>query len=390
MIPSPASGKVAMQYGALFGVSLGVLLIVQDWLLPSPVFVLGLPVLAFLFAGLFAAKRTGKVSTSVLAGVWSGIIGTLIAMAAVFIALLTVGHAGFVSGARSSGVDPRYAEQYAWAGLVFVSIILAVVMAAIGSGFGALGGLIGKRMSPMAGHPYAFYPPTSSPMQALQEFSYQSSPPPQLQHVYSLRPLWRLFYCAIYPLMSLLGGLAVALNILDTSGSSTLALFLICLLTLAVGYNIYYGIRMSMARLVTSPEGVTYEGVGFRIYTPWHQIAGMSKVWKRWMPITGLTFRIPPALVPSVNQALQGQLPVIAISLWRRPFYRRYTKIIPLTWFVGNLHNSSLGRDIGWSAPHLLGGIPSASNNRGENHIREMQEEEEPYKQHSASESVNF
>ena len=125
-------------------------------------------------------------------------------------------------------------------------------------------------------------------------------------------------------------------------------------------------------------EAVTYYGVGFRIYTPWDHIAGIDKVWKRRMPITGLTFRTPPALMQSANQALQGQIPVIEISLWRRPFYKQYTRLIPLTWFVGNLQNSALGRDIRWSAPHLLGGMPAASTSRGENRIPEMQEEEQP------------
>jgi hypothetical protein len=362
MIPSPTSGKVALQFGALFGVSLNVLLIAETWFLHSPIFFYGLPVLAFLLAGLLAAKRTGKVSTGTLAGLWSGIISTIIGIAALIIAFLTVEHAAFVQGALSSSADPRYAQQYVWIGLVIFAIVLSFVMAAIGSGLGALGGLIGKSMSPMTQQPYSSYPPASSPMPVFQEFSYQSLPPPLPQNVYRLRPLWRAFYAGIYPLISMIVGLSLALKYLGTFDSIAFSLFIICLIVLAVGYNIYYGIRMSMARLVTSPVGVTYYGVGFRIYTPWHQIAGIGKVWKRWMPITGFTFRTPPALMESANQAIQGQVPVIEISQWRRPFYRQYTKLIPLTWFVGNLQNSSLGRDIGWSAPHLLGGIPSASS----------------------------
>ncbi len=370
MIPSPTSGKAALQFGALFGVSLSVLLIALVLttlakFLPTPIFEFGLPALAFLLAGLFAAKRTGKVSTGALAGLWSGIISTIIGMAVVFIALLTVSHAAFVQGTLSSSADPRYAQQYAWIGLVILTIVLSSVMAAIGSGLGALGGLVGKNMSPISRQSYSSYPPASSPMQAFQEFASQSSPPPPPQNVYRLRPLWRAFYAGIYPLISLIVGLSLALKYLDTFDSIAFSLFFICLLVLAVGYNIYYGIRMSMARLVTSPVGVIYYGVGFRIYTPWHQIAGIGKVWKRWMPITGFTFRTPPALMETANQGLQGQIPVIEISRWRRPFYRQYTRLIPLTWFVGNLQNSSLGRDIGWSAPHLLGGIPSASNSTG-------------------------
>ncbi len=63
MIPSPTSGKVALQCGALIDVSLGVLLIALTVFLPLPIFVFGLPMLAFLLAGLLAAKRAGRVST---------------------------------------------------------------------------------------------------------------------------------------------------------------------------------------------------------------------------------------------------------------------------------------------------------------------------------------
>lgn len=169
--------------------------------------------------------------------------------------------------------------------------------------------------------------------------------------------------------MNVIAGLSLASKYQHTFGSGAFFLFFICLLVLAVGYSIYYGIRMSMVRLVTSPVGVTYYGVGFRIYTPWHQIAGIDKVRKAWMPITGFTFRTPPALVQSANQVLQEQVPMIEISWWRRPFYRQYTRLIPLTWFAGNLQNSALGRDIRWSAPHLLGGMPAASTSGGENRI---------------------
>ena len=365
----PPSGKAALPFGALFGLCLSLLQITLDKFLGTPNFTLDfwLCVPAFLLAGLFAAKRTGKVGTGALAGLWAGFIGSL----------------NYWTWPLIFSFSTVFATRYAaliGAGFILVLILTSAVQVAIGSGLGALGGLLGRRLSPMAQRPSSPYPPASWPAQASQEFSYQSSPPPLPHNVYHLRPLWRVFYLGIYPLISLVVGLSLASKYLDTSGSSVFSLFFICLLVLAIGYNISYGIRMSMARLVTSPAGVTYYGVGFRIYVPWHQIASIGKVWKRWrgipwMAITGFTFRTPPARVQSANQALQEQVPVIEISLWRRPFYRRYTKLIPLTWFVGNLQNSALGRDIRWSAPHLLGGMPSASISKGENRIPEMQEE---------------
>jgi hypothetical protein len=368
MISAPPSGKTALQFGAIFGVSLSVLqialvLTTLSRFIPTPMFFFGLPALAFLLAGLFAAKRTGKVSTGALAGLWSGISSILLVMATLFIVLLTVGHDVFVQGAMRSSVDPRYAQQYAWLGLVIFTIIVACLMAGCGSGLGALGGLIGKSMSPLAPQFYSPNPLAPLPMQAYQEFLYQSAPPLP-HHVYRLRPMWRVFYAGIYPLLSVIAGLGLMGKYLGSFGSSAFSLFMIGLIVVVVGYNIYYGIRMSMSRLLTSPSGVMYYGVGFRIYVPWRHITGIDKVWKRMVPITGLTFQTPVVRTQSESQAFQEQGPVIEVSFWRRPFYKQYTKLIPLTWFVGNLQNSALGDDIRWSAPHLLESIPSASSDR--------------------------
>ena len=238
----PPSGKVALQFGALFGVSLSVLLLTLDRFLATANFTLDfwLCVPAFLLAGLFAAKHTGKVSTGALAGLWAGFISNIIYwVIPLFFVVFTMGNdAALIS-----------------AGILL--ILTSPVQVAIGSGLGALGGLLGRRLSPMAGQPSSPYPPASWPTQAFQDFAYQSSFPSLPQNVYRLRPLWRVFYAGIYPLISLIAGLSLASKYLDTSGSGAFSLFFICLIVLAVGYNIYYGIRMSMARLVTSPVGVT-------------------------------------------------------------------------------------------------------------------------------------
>src|SRR5437868_529615 len=60
MNPAPTTGKVALQWGALFGVPLGAFLIAQALFLPPSIFVFGLPVLVLLLAGLFAASWTGS------------------------------------------------------------------------------------------------------------------------------------------------------------------------------------------------------------------------------------------------------------------------------------------------------------------------------------------
>jgi len=165
MISSPTSWKVALLCGALIGVSLGVLVIAQILFLPTSIYLfglLGLPMPAFLLAGLLAAKRTGRVSTGTLAGLWSGVFSNIIVWA-LFIAVVAVYHDAVVSAALSSGIglDPQNTELYILEVLVFCAISSLLLMMGVGSGLGALGGLIGKRMSAITQRPDSFYPPTS-------------------------------------------------------------------------------------------------------------------------------------------------------------------------------------------------------------------------------------
>ena len=362
MISAPTTGKTALQFGVISGVSVNVLLIGLtatglSQFIPTLIYILAIPALAFFLAGLFAARQTGKVSTGTLAGLLSGVIMIIILMVTLVSIVLTLGHAILAQ------YTMKNSQENVWIGFVVLTILFSCIMAGIGSGFGALGGLIGKKMSLPANQLSMPYPPASLPMRPYQEVSYQISPPPPpaQQHVYRLLPIWRVFYAVVFPLINVIAGLSLILNSLNSFGNGAFSLFMICFVILAVGYNTYYGIRMSMARLVTSPAGVMYYGVGFRIYAPWHQITGIDTVRKRWIRLTGLTFRTPVIQTFNTNQAIGEQVPVLEISRWRRPFYWQYMKLIPLTWFGGNLQNSALGSDIRWSAPHLLQGIPSAS-----------------------------
>lgn len=205
-ISPPRSGITAFQVGAMLGVVSG-LLVGGPWLTPSGFLILIfdflVPIVALLLAGLLAARRTGRVSTGTLAGLWAGFIGTLIAFAVIAIALETVHHADFIRGVMSNPrVNPQNAEQTGWLGLAIIGGILVIVGIGLGAGLGALGGLIGKTVSPLVQRPYppapvylqTPYPAPQSPYQPplyppQQPPPYQSSPyPPQQPPPYQPPP----------------------------------------------------------------------------------------------------------------------------------------------------------------------------------------------------------
>lgn len=145
----PRSGKVAFQQGLLFGL---VQAMIDVSTLLLNVFFLGVSFLTGLAAsfasGILASKQTGKVSTGVFAGMWtgtiSGVIGLVVRMVLLFQGNLpelivwfvptnTVNAEGFVAGVTSERV---------------ISVVFGLFVAVgLGTGLGALGGLIGRSIS---------------------------------------------------------------------------------------------------------------------------------------------------------------------------------------------------------------------------------------------------
>src|SRR5690348_12363184 len=93
-VSTPGSGKTALLFGALFGVCSGFVQILCISFLPGVGYLLSLLLCAaaLLLAGLFASKRTGKVSTGTLAGLWCGLICSVIVVGVLGLILLVMTH----------------------------------------------------------------------------------------------------------------------------------------------------------------------------------------------------------------------------------------------------------------------------------------------------------
>jgi hypothetical protein len=183
----PAKKVSAFRIGLLFGIILAVIMIAFNFAEQFAKDVIGrggliltiltiiISLAAYFFAGFRASSQSGKVSTGLLAGMWTGIISSLVnGIASVLLTIpnlpeltRTANQAIIDSGAQT---DIRYTETTMLALTIGGTFLLLLLASAIALGVGAIGGAAGKSRAPMS-------------QQAYQESFYQSPmggyPPPQ-------------------------------------------------------------------------------------------------------------------------------------------------------------------------------------------------------------------
>jgi hypothetical protein len=200
-VSTPGSGKTALLFGALFGVGSGIVQILCISFLPSVGYLLSLLLcaVALLLAGLFASKRTGKVSTGTLAGLWCGLICSVIVVGVLGLLIFVMTqNPTFMNEVMSrmqdsnlpSSITPQQIVLYMGIGMVMLGCVWAAVGVGTGAGIGAIGGLIGKSISPVAQYPqqpYAVYPAAPNyPPYAVPPTPTPSVPTPPGQYPYPI------------------------------------------------------------------------------------------------------------------------------------------------------------------------------------------------------------
>lgn len=173
---TPHSGRTALIYGVIAGLLLGViqsgvvLYLMRGESYSYPYATLSIPfsllfwVLVLLISGILAGKRTGKVITGTLAGLWAGMVGGIITAVTVFATVVASAYTYDSIGVMAASLT--------------VLILLILGAFGIGTGLGALGGLIGQSFSisqpvPLPHHQH------SDPPQSYQAPYRQSDPPQQ-------------------------------------------------------------------------------------------------------------------------------------------------------------------------------------------------------------------
>lgn len=166
-----STGSPAFRYGIRFGILLGLVQIALSLLTTynivgpwaSTLSLVGgvVAVLIYLLAGLLAARRTGRVGTGSFAGLWTGVIGSLIG----FLGVLIISYVNIdrlrqqaqaaahtAAGQVHQAVPPVTNQGLLLAALLagVLGILFSLVLGLL---LGALGGLIGRalfRPAPLA------------------------------------------------------------------------------------------------------------------------------------------------------------------------------------------------------------------------------------------------
>jgi hypothetical protein len=109
-----------------------------------------LSLVLFLLAGICAARQTGRVSTGTMAGTFAGTIGGMISLGIdLLIASFRIDslRQSIQEAADALNQGFHYTNTMAFASIVFIAVFGLLLAVGLGTGFGALGGLIGKRQA---------------------------------------------------------------------------------------------------------------------------------------------------------------------------------------------------------------------------------------------------
>jgi hypothetical protein len=201
------------------------------------------------------------------------------------------------------------------------------------------------------------------------------------QKVYHLR-YWLLFAVLIAACLLTLPVLTIFLALADPAdfhNGLAVWLILLSLFSLGVAAALIFGLWNS--RLVIAPEGITYYGIGYRVYSPWWNTKGIGSMWLGARLVNGLLLELPASEGVSLQEGMRQQRPVLEVSGWlhlelkalpvlrvlvplgglsQRSIdealdMRRYGSIIPISLFVRQWQHSEAAWIIAQYAPQVFG-----------------------------------
>lgn len=132
----------ALRQGLIFGIVLGVILVGLNFIISGLIFIVGLTILAALIAGMRASRETGRLTTGTLAGLWTGLFGTVI------LSLFALGFLLFnIDAVRKSAqitADQQHSHIIYTNSLIITDYLqLYLILLALGVLFGVIGGALG-------------------------------------------------------------------------------------------------------------------------------------------------------------------------------------------------------------------------------------------------------
>lgn len=145
------------KWGAIAGVILGVIQILLSLLSlggTGTIIELLVWLIGFFVIGLFAARHSGRVATGTLTGLVAGLVSGLLAA---LVGIIEIAANGAVLTQtikqvqqQNSNLSPDQIHTAAVVGIIIGLILVVAIELGLGAGIGALGGLVGRRQSPVA------------------------------------------------------------------------------------------------------------------------------------------------------------------------------------------------------------------------------------------------
>jgi vacuolar-type H+-ATPase subunit I/STV1 len=140
------------KWGAIYGVILGVIHIILSQLPHKTILDLLMWLIGFFLIGMFAARQTGRVETGVLVGLITGLISGLIVV--LFGIIQMTGNNPQITKALNLAAQKaqQHGKTLSLTELRTLAIVGGLIVTeameiGLGSGIGALGGLLGRRLA---------------------------------------------------------------------------------------------------------------------------------------------------------------------------------------------------------------------------------------------------
>jgi hypothetical protein len=178
----------ALRQGLIYGIILGIILVGLNFFITGLIFIVGLTILAALIAGMRASRETGRLTTGTLAGLWTGLIGTLI------LSVFALGFLLFNIDAVRKDAQITANQQhihiiYTNSQIITNYLIVYLILIALGVMFGVIGGVLGgsfgrrrAQIPPVEEYKETmFEPPTTSEVEELPHASGLEEPPAALE-----------------------------------------------------------------------------------------------------------------------------------------------------------------------------------------------------------------
>ena len=157
--PRSSAKKIIWGQGALFGVIIGVLLLIFSFLpldnsIATPINLV-IWLVGFFLIGMYASRQTGRVGTGALTGLVAGLVTGVVNLLGGIIQIainaprFNQAIQAVLDQTRRSGqnIDFSTARSFAIGALIVTFILALVLELGLGAGIGAIGGVFGKKQA---------------------------------------------------------------------------------------------------------------------------------------------------------------------------------------------------------------------------------------------------